>query len=544
MAVACRPGGHCSGASAAEGRVENTMTSASPEYDAIIIGSGFGGSFAAEPLVASGARVLMIERGGWVARDRHNWNPEGSMELTPQYTLASPYRVLEGGQTPYVGMCECVGGQSVFYGGVSFRLREADFQPKPEIVGDSGARWPIDYEELMPYYARAERHLEVAGDVGRDPVEPPRRGEGFPQPSAPLSPTSQRIAEAGSSLGLRPFSLPLAIHYGNGDGRPGCVACPTCDTFACAVSAKNDLATTVLPGLIRRGLDLRPHTIAVRLVARGDRVTEVECIDRQRKTRVAFRGARVLLAAGALASPQLLLASGLQGRNSAGQAIGRYLIRHCNGLVLGLFPRLPDDGLQFHKQVGFHDFYFGHPSIDRPTGMLGSIQQLQTPPIALVKANAPRLVAPFLGPAVRRLTGLIVMAEDQPRHENGVDVDANRPDQFGLPQLVVRHRHTQRDEQARRALCRQAGRILWAAGARFLYTHFIRTFSHAAGTVRFGDDPAAAPLDRFCRFRGLDNLFVVDGSFMPTAGGVNPSLTIGANALRVADAIVGGALPT
>lgn len=512
-------------------------------YDAIVIGSGFGGSFAALPLVEAGARVLMIERGDWVPRASHNWEPHGTMELTPFYTLETPYRVVAGGQTPVIGQCGCVGGASVFYGGVSFRLRPADFELKPEIAGrDSGARWPIGYADLEPYYDRVEERLEVAGEAGRDPTEPPRRRP-FPQSPLEPSPTSRMMEAAGRDLGLRPFPLPLAIHYGGGNGRNGCAACPTCDTFACAISAKNDLATCVLPDLMRKGLSLRTNTVAIRLVTRGRRIQEVQCVDRTSGRTLAVRGERVILAGGALASPHLLLASGLPALNPAGEAIGRHLIRHCCAIVFGAFPRLPDHGRHFQKQFGFHDFYFGHPSVAEPGGMLGSIQQIQTPPPALVKTHAPPLVAPLLLRVVPHATGLLVIAEDQPRPENAVALDRGRTDRFGLPQLVVHHRYTPRDLRARKALCRQARRILRRAGALFFYTHFIKTFSHAAGTVRFGDDPGSAPLDRFCRLRGVENLFVVDASFMPTVGGVNPSLTIAANALRVGDHIAGGSLP-
>jgi choline dehydrogenase-like flavoprotein len=489
--------------------------------------------------VASGARVLMLERGGWVARGPHNWGPRASLELTPHYSLESSFAVLEGGQQPRMGLCTCVGGQSVFYGGVSFRLRERDFLPKPEIACDSGAEWPIRYADLEDHYEAVERWLDVAGAAGADPGEPPRRGP-YPQEPAPLSETARMVAEAGRSLGLRPFPLPLAIRYRRDAGRDACVACPTCDTFACAVEAKNDLATAVLPRLIERGLELRAETPVVRLVERQGRVVEVECIDRARSERVSFRGDRVILAAGALATPHLLLASELDRLNPAAASIGRYLMRHCNGITFGLFRRLPDQGKTFHKQLAFNDFYFGNGVDGDPGGMLGSIQSLQTPPIELVLANAPPLTGAFLPRVVPRITGLLVMAEDQPRPENRVWLDPSRRDELGLPGLVVRHRHTRRDILARRALARKAERILHAAGALLCHTHKIKTFSHASGTVRFGDDARTAPLDRHCRFRGVENLFVVDASVMPTGGGVNPSLTIAANALRVGTAIARG----
>ncbi len=502
-------------------------------WDVIVIGSGFGGVFAALPLVESGARVLMLERGPWVTRGPHNWEPDGTLEKTPYYNHDHRYAVLEGGEGPWVGMASCVGGASVFYGGVSFRLRVPDFEPDPAWVATSGARWPFGYGELEPWYDRAEELLHVAGEAGKDPTEPPRRRP-YPEPPGPLGETSQMIARAGRSLGLAPFRLPLAISY-RGEEH-ACRLCPTCDTFACAVSAKNDLATTLIPRLVQQGMELRCETIVTRLVVAGDRVTGVEVADKRADGgRETLHAPVVVLAAGALATPHLLLASGIDERSSAPHAVGRYLTRHCNGIVIGIFPRVPDRGKRFHKQIGFNDFYHGTPG--GPAGTLGSIQQLQTPPIALVKENSPRLMHPFMKLGLPHTTGLLCMAEDQAQVDNGVWLDHSRTDAYGLPGLQVRQRYSPRDLQGRAALYAQARRILRRAGALFFYHHDIKTFSHAAGTVRFGDDPRTAPLDPECRFRGLANLFVTDASFLPSCGGVNPSLTISANALRVGTAL-------
>jgi choline dehydrogenase-like flavoprotein len=149
-------------------------------YDTIIIGSGFGGTMTAQVLVEAGMKVLMIERGDWVDRGPHNWGPYGTGEATPFYSKESPYRVLAGGRDYVAGAYNCVGGPSVFYGGVSMRMRKEDFESDPDIVGDSGASWPFGYEELEPFYARAEQILNVAGDAGRDPTEP-RRSSSYPQ---------------------------------------------------------------------------------------------------------------------------------------------------------------------------------------------------------------------------------------------------------------------------------------------------------------------------------------------------------------------------
>lgn len=501
------------------------------DFDTIIIGSGFGGTGVAHELVAAGQRVLMLERGGPVPRGPENWRPEAAGMLTPHYSLESSIRSDTDHGRKVQGGYYLVGGPSVFYGGVSLRFREADFAPPADLVGESGAAWPLRYADLAPWYDLAEGLLGVAGRAGEDPCEPPRDGP-YPQPPGRLAAISERIAAAGRALGLQPFRLPLAINYHRAS-RPTCIACTTCDGFACAISAKSDLATAVLPDLVARGLTLRPNAVVTRLVLTGDRVSAVEGVDRTSGLRQSWTARQVVLAAGALASPQLLLASGLERASPAGNLIGRYLQRHKNAIVFGFFRAPPDPVGEHHKQLGFHDWYFGAPDGSGPRGKLGSLQQLVTPPVALVRANVPRPIGWLAGPMVSRLTGLLIIAEDQPMADNRVVLDPDRPDRFGLPGLAIHHRYTARDRAAERALARLARRILRRAGALVFYRHVIDTFSHASGTVRMGDDPAAAPLDRDCRFRGVENLRVVDASFMPTSAAVNPSLTILANALRV-----------
>ncbi len=502
------------------------------EYDAVIVGSGFGGTMVAHELVSAGWRVLMVERGDWVRRGPRNWAAEGVGFLTPHYSLETPYRALAGGETDVVGSFACVGGPSVFYGGVSLRFRAADFEPSPEIVGDSAARWPVGYDEVEPHYTRAERLIGVAGQEGDDPTAP-SRGAPYPHPGGALAPTSRRIWEAARGLGLHPFRLPLAFNHARTNGRQPCAACRTCDLFACAIGAKNDLATAVLPGLLHRGLLLRPRTVAVRLLARSGRVEVLECVDRDTGQRVRLAARVFVLAAGALASSHLVLASGLDRECPARRAVGRYLMRHWNAVVAGLFPRPPDPEGQFHKQVGIHDFYFGDPDAAEPVGKLGGLQQLSTPPPALVRDRVPGGLGGAVLPLVPRITGMLVIAEDQPSRDNGVAIRLSHRDRFGLPQLVVVHRYSGRDAAAGRALVARARQILHRAGAWATHVHPIRTFSHALGTLRMGSDPEAAPVDADGLFRGVDNLYVADGSAFPTAAAVNPSLTIAANALRV-----------
>ena len=501
-------------------------------FDAIVVGSGFGGAMAARVLVHAGWRVLLLERGGWVPRGPENWAQENVGELTGHYSREAPYRQLRGGRD--LGAYFCVGGPSVFYGGVSLRLREQDFEVDRDIVGDSGARWPLDYAELEPYYTAAERLLGVSGAAGEDPTEPPR-SEPYPYPAAELAPVTRRIDSAAREFGLRPFRLPLAINRVEAEGRGVCQACGTCDGFACAVGAKNDLATTIIGPLVRQGLQLETDSVVTRLLTDGKRVTGVEAAARESGERTVYRAREVVLAAGALATPHLLLASELAPLNPGGRVIGRYLQRHYNEILFGIFPTPPNPGGGFHKQIGIHDFYFGHVSAAGPPGKLGGLQQLPTPPVGLVRAELPKLVGAMCAPWIKHLTGLLVMAEDQPVYENRVLLDEGASDRYGVPRLLISHRHTARDVAAGAALAAVAKRILRRAGALAFYRHRVATFSHGVGTVRMGRDPYTSALDADCRFRGLDNLTVVDASVMPTSAAVNPSLTISAVALRAAE---------
>lgn len=509
-------------------------------FDAVIIGSGFGGALTAHALVDAGWSVLMLERGDWVDRGEAASKVENFVLYTPHFAKDCGYRVSQQSRrTVQIGGLFCVGGASVFYGGVSFRMRESDFTPAAEIVADSGAEWPISYDDLEPYYADAERIIGVSGSDTGDPTAPWRSSPYLTPPSS-FSPVSEIIARAARSLGLHPFPMPRAIHEGGEPGRAKCIRCGACDGFACPVSAKNDLATKIIEPLMDRGLRMASGTAAVRLVTRRGRVEAVECVERSSGNRFTVRAREFVLAAGALATPQLLLASGLDRLNPAGDAIGRYLMRHVNTLNYGyLREPVTDDG--FGKDLAIHDFYDGDPAPDAPRGPLGGIQSLPTPPLDLVKLQAPPPLPWVARRFFRRGAGLMTMAEDQPRPENRVTLDHGR-DSVGLPGLHINHYYTSRDLAADRALRRRAGRILRAAGALFMYRRPIRTFSHALGTVRMGRDERTSPLDDVCRFRGVENLRVVDASVFPTSSAVNPSLTIAANALRVAASMTAGDL--
>jgi choline dehydrogenase-like flavoprotein len=508
--------------------------------DVVVIGSGFGGALAAHVLVESGRDVVMLERGAWPMHPAVSNAPRTVPELDPFFGLRNAYRRGIGGNGGLPGQQANVGGPSLYFAAVSSRFRAADFEPAPEIVGDSGAEWPYRYDDLEPFYSAAETLLGIAGPVSGGATEP-YHSAAYPQTLGRLTATAQRLHDAAARLGLRPYRLPLAINFDEQNGRAPCTACPYCDGFACLIAAKNDIATHVIPRLLHRGLRVEANTTVIRLHAARGRVSAVEAVRVRTGEIVRFRPGTVVLAAGSLGSPALLLASGLERENPAGELVGRFLMRHCNAHAFGIFRHVVDAAGEFHKQIGIDDFYFGHPNIIEPPGKLGSMQQMATPWAALV--NLPQRLAPALARLIDHMTGFLVIAEDQPRAENRVTVDRSRRDRWGGPAVHTHYRNTKRDFAARAALLREAKRVLREAGA---VTHIIwpiRTFSHAVGTLRMGRDPRTSVLDEFGGYRGLENLFVTDGSIMPTSAGVNPSLTIAANALRAAQHIAGEVTP-
>ena len=495
---------------------------AGSNWDAVVIGSGLGGALAAHRLTEAGARVVVLERGCWPHRDEGDWDPQAILNDL-RYRGTTPLSVRQRGDRRFrpLPMNETVGGMSVFYGGASLRLRPADFE-----------RWPIGYGDLEPFYGEAERLLGVHGSAGADPLEPPRSA-GYPHPPIPYSAPAERIREAGEALGYRPFPIPLAINF-VGNDRPRCVRCNTCDGFPCAIDAKND-AAGILRRAERRGLEVRAGVLVSSLETRGQAVTRAACVDQESGEAVSFAAPLFVLAAGALGSPAILLRSGL-GNSALSLPIGRFLMRHCNAVVAGLFPFKTNPEQVFHKQVCFTDFY--EEQRDRDGRAVGVIQDIYTPDAAVIRRAAGKVAGAFLHRRlVQRLQNLLCVAEDTPDPDNRVTLD-EETDAFGGARIRVEHRYRSEDERRLALLVRRARRILRRAGALATHVWPISSFSHAVGTLRMGQRAEEAPLEPTGRVRGLDNLFVTDGSVFPASGGVNPSLTIAAGALRIADGIV------
>ena len=490
-------------------------------YDAVIAGTGFGGSACALVLAEAGMKVLVLERGDWARRDDTDWNPRAIL-IEKRYQGPSPLQVRQDGGAGFQDVVEneVVGGMSVFYGGASLRLRVEDF-----------VDWPISYTDLMPYYARVEALLEVHGQVGVDPFEPPGVA-GYPFAPIALTAPAQRIFQAGKALGLRPFPLPLALNFSNVE-RSLCIQCLTCDGFPCKILAKNDMTATLLKRAQAAGASVMAGVQVGRVLLAADRVRRLVCAARASKRVFEVAAPVVVLSAGALQSPAILLRSGLDDFPQR-DLIGRFLMRHCNAVVAGVFPFRTNPMGAFHKQVCFSDFYEDFRAAHGKAA--GVIQDIYTPPPVALRHFAPfgfKRAAAF---ASAWMQNLLCVAEDEPQAKNAVSL-SGEVDAFGFSRVRVEHRYTVRDCARRAYLVAQAKRILRQSGALFCHAYEIDTFSHAVGTLRMGDDPKTSVLDRDGRFWGIENLFVADGSAFSTSGGVNPSLTIAANALRVGEEI-------
>lgn len=493
----------------------------SPErWDAIVVGSGFGGAFTALTLCESGLRVLLLERGQPVARDEGDWDP--AQILLGERYRGPAVRVRQYGATDYSDMRhhQVVGGSSVFYGGASMRLRPADL-----------ADWPISYDDLEAHYARAEELLGVHGEAGADPHDPPR-STAYPQPSIELTAPARRIHDAGRRCGYRPFALPMALNFRD-ESRPLCILCNTCDGYPCRIEAKNDLQATVLRRAQAAGLQIRAGVTALRVDRDGSRATGVVAVDGLSGEHVILESRRIVVAGGALQSPALLLRSGLQEETPGGRWIGRRLMRHANAVVTGVFRERTNPQGTFHKQLCFTDFYEDHRQ--RHGRATGTIQDIYTPARQVIEYHAPPGLRRIAGWLTAFMQNLLCIAEDEPQAENRVRLGAAGA--HGMEAPHIDHEYTDADLQRRDHLIGKARQVLREAGAWTTRVYEIDSFSHGVGSVGMAPSPEEGALDPDCRLWGVDNLWVVDGSVFPTSGGVNPSLTIAANALRVAPTI-------
>lgn len=491
-------------------------------YDVVIIGSGAGGGTMAHALAGSAARVLVLERGGFVPREDENWSPEAVWKQL-RYRTTELWLDGDGGTfQPYTHYG--VGGNTKFWGSVLYRLRREDFQDLEHLDGLSPA-WPIDYETLAPYYTRAEQLYHVHGQHGIDPTDPPR--EPFPYNPIPHAPGMAAIVAGLERQGLHPSPLPLGlIRPGEEDG---CRLCNTCNSFPCKVEAKSDADMCgIRPALTHDNVTLWTHAFARRLVA-DPAGRKVEAIEVERDgTRTLVGASLVVVSCGAVNSAALLLRSASDRHpnglaNSSG-LVGRRYMAHLATMMQGFHPFRRNDTV-FQKTVGVNDFYLRGPGTPFP---LGQIQSQGRTHGVMAQTVVPWIPLWAYEAWVARGVDWLAMSEDLPRDDNRVTVD---------PTGRVRLQYRPNNLAAHARLVAETMRILHRLGFWKVITHSHKSknTTHQCGTIVFGSDPRSSVLDPFCRAHDVDNLFVVDASFFPSSAAVNPGLTIVAQALRVAE---------
>nr|MBA2596131.1 GMC family oxidoreductase [Chloroflexia bacterium] len=419
-----------------------------------------------------------------------------------------------------------VGGNTKVYGAALPRLRRDDFDDVQHAGGIAPA-WPISYEQLAPYYDRAERLYMVHGDAGADPTDPPRSGP-FPYPPMPSDPYMDNLADRFRAQGLHPAPLPVGLDF-----RPGgkCIRCGTCDAFPCRVLAKGDADVCgVRPAIASPDIELWTDALVTRVTtdASGGRATGVE-VDRGGE-RVFVEADIVVVACGAVNSAALLLRSATDrqpsGLGNGRGLVGRNYMVHTNSVLVAIDPRRPNPTV-FQKTISINDFYRAgiDPEFPFPMGNLQPVGKLHS---AMMRGAVPYAPDWALGYAARHSVDWWVMSEDLPDVANRVTIDS-------AGNIVIHWKPN--NLAAHDRLMGHAKTLLRNAGYPILLDRKmgVATNSHQCGTLRFGRDEATAVLDPLCRVHDMENLYVVDSSFFPSSTAVNPALTIAAQALRVGD---------
>ncbi len=548
------------------GSVEPPGDPAAVEWDAIVIGAGMGGSTAGFELARLGRRVLFLEKGRFVQRESdtvrgelgdQTENPEervrrgywpqplaglmGVREAGDAQRRSHPIHAIKGGEVEFFGPLGCgTGGSTILYGATLERFFPSDFEPRanfPEVTDSTlPERWPIGYDELEPYYRRAELIFRVRGTP--DPMHP-SASEPLPEP-APLNEQDRDVFDLFVRKGFHPYRIHIGCRFVEG--------CDGCAGRVCLRDCKSDAGRVcVIPAVDEFGARLLTECEVLRLEADRSRVTRVHV--RLRGREIALSGRVVIVAAGALMTPVLLLNSRSEhwpdGLANGSGLVGKNLMVH-TGDMIAVRSGKGRSGAGFNKSLSINDLYvaggrklgnFQSVGVQVDTGSV--LAHVQT-----TLAKGPRWLRRLAHPLLLRVIARIgawyfrnsvifgSIVEDLPYLENRVLSDPGSPNgmrfEYRYPAELA-----ERNAVFRRELARVLGRTRVVTLTRPMNLNF----GHLCGTARFGDDPASSVLDRNNRAHEVENLYVVDGSFFPSSGGTNPSLTIAANALRVAEAI-------
>jgi choline dehydrogenase-like flavoprotein len=529
--------------------------------NAVIVGAGAGGGVVAKELATAGFSVVLLERGKWYTAadcrkdDLFNQRTQvlgakfGPDEERDPRVLVDPQgreSIVSPSDGGYSNNAACVGGGTFSYGAMAWRFHEKDFQMRSTygvVEGSTLDDWPISYQDLEPYYEKAEWEMGVSGDVSGDPFKAPRRKD-LPMP--PLSPNReyQILHPAAKKLGLHPFDIPMLRNSVPYNGRRACMRCRWCVGFACELSARTGTHNTVIPAALATGnCELRTECMT----------KEVLLDDRGRATGVAYFDANdrlqeqpadlVIVCGGAVESARLLLNTRHKlfpnGLGNRYDQVGRNLQSHSYASAIGLFEQETYDDLGPGASIAVSDFNHGNPGLAGGGMIANEFIRLPYQFLGLVPpwiSGWGREHKEFVASAYRRTISVMGPAQEMPLADSRVQVDPKVRDHWGIPVARLsgtRHSHT---IEIARFLAGKCEDWLKAAGATQTWKRApgksLSGGQHQAGTCRMGNDPKTSVVDRDCRIHDVDNVYVIDASVHVTNGGFNPALTILANAYR------------
>ncbi len=500
-------------------------------HDAVIIGSGAGGGALALTLARAGAQVLVLERGPRYSR-RDFEHSDGllaedffpSVDDDPHTVVTS--KTLSPIRTRLGWGAVCVGGGTVHMGGYFYRFLPDDFRMQSRF-GDYEelADWPYAYEELEPYLSRAEWEIGVAGQAGEDPFAG-RRSRPYPLPPLEAHPIASALKETCQARSLHPFATPRAVNSHPYQGRPACRYCEECAGLGCPIGARGTSPEALLARAEATGrCEIRPHS-QVKEVTVDRRGRASGCVYfNSSGEEVEVRAKIVCVSCSAIESARLLLLSKSprfpNGLANNGGRVGRHLQFHGVSMGQGRLAGAPESAAPF-LGVSVMDHYF------LPEGVSD-----------LAKGGVLRF---GIVPKENPLTLYCEVFHDfLPNSRTFVDLDPETRDARGLPVARIHLDLPGHHRRAGRWLLDRAFELLDdLGGVDLAATDIGGTSSYLVqGTCRAGDDPTTSVLNGYCQAHDVANLFVVDGSFMPTSGGAAPTLTLLANSFRSADHIVG-----
>ncbi|MGH9554395.1 MAG: GMC family oxidoreductase N-terminal domain-containing protein, partial [Terriglobales bacterium] len=390
-------------------------------YDVIIIGTGAGGGTLAFKLAPSGKKILVLERGDYVPREKKNWDPK-AVNVEGLYQTKEKWRDKDGKELhPHTNYY--VGGNTKFYGAALFRLRREDFSELRQHGGISPA-WPISYDDLEPYYLQAEQLYHVHGLRGEDPTDPPASGP-YPHPPVSHEPRIQQLHDDFARHGLKPFHVPVGVMLDEKNPRTSkCIRCNTCDGFPCLIDAKSDAQVCAVdPALQHRNVTLLTNAYAERLEtdASGRRVSKV--MVKRNGAREEYTADVVVASCGAINSAALLLRSASdkhsRGLANGSDTVGRHYMGHINSVEMAI-SKCPNPTV-FQKTLAVNDFYFKSPDWEYPMGHISFVGKVDGDTL---KAGAPAIAPGWtLDLMARHSLDFWLTSEDLPAPENRVTLD-------------------------------------------------------------------------------------------------------------------------